>query len=176
MKTLTGTLLTLILFGLITNSPVWARGSDGQRSVIGGGGSGGSSFRGSSGGRSHFGGGHRHFRHTHNRFNLGINLGGYYGSGFYGSGFYGSGFYGYPYRYGFRYPRPYYYPRTYVYQSPVIIPSAPTVYIQRETSAAASAQPRTNYWHYCRNPEGYYPYVKQCPEGWLQVAPQPAPQ
>ena len=42
--------------------------------------------------------------------------------------------------------------------------------------APAPPQPQpqaSNYWHYCRNPEGYYPYVKNCPEGWLQVAPQP---
>jgi hypothetical protein len=35
------------------------------------------------------------------------------------------------------------------------------------------SQGSSNYWHYCRNPEGYYPYVKNCPNGWLQVAPQP---
>ncbi len=29
-------------------------------------------------------------------------------------------------------------------------------------------------WHYCRNPEGYYPYVKLCPAGWEMVAPHPA--
>ena len=39
------------------------------------------------------------------------------------------------------------------------------------------AQPATasqaNYWHYCRSAEGYYPYVKECPDGWEQVAPTP---
>ena len=29
------------------------------------------------------------------------------------------------------------------------------------------------YWYFCRKPEGYYPYVKQCPEGWMKVVPTP---
>lgn len=29
------------------------------------------------------------------------------------------------------------------------------------------------YWYYCANPEGYYPYVKQCPGGWQRVIPTP---
>jgi len=27
------------------------------------------------------------------------------------------------------------------------------------------------YWYYCRNPQGYYPYVTSCPGGWVQVIP-----
>jgi len=27
------------------------------------------------------------------------------------------------------------------------------------------------YWYYCRKPEGYYPYVKKCPDGWMKVVP-----
>ncbi len=27
------------------------------------------------------------------------------------------------------------------------------------------------YWYYCQNPAGYYPYVSQCPGGWLTVVP-----
>jgi hypothetical protein len=34
-------------------------------------------------------------------------------------------------------------------------------------------QPQTNYWYYCQDPEGYYPDVDVCPDGWQQVAPQP---
>jgi hypothetical protein len=29
----------------------------------------------------------------------------------------------------------------------------------------------SNYWHYCRNPAGYYPEVQACTSGWLQVVP-----
>jgi hypothetical protein len=36
------------------------------------------------------------------------------------------------------------------------------------------AQPSPEYWYYCSNPEGYYPYVQQCPGGWQQVTPTPS--
>lgn len=152
-----GIFFVFLLTVLTINQGVCGRGGHGHGSFIGG------------GGHSH---GHRHFGHSH--YNLGFGFSGFYGPGFYGPGFYGPGFYGYPYPYGYSYPGSYYYPRGY-YSSPLIAPSAPTVYIQRETPAATSTQPaQTNYWYYCRNPDGYYPYVKECPEGWLQVAPQPA--
>ena len=32
-------------------------------------------------------------------------------------------------------------------------------------------QPQTNYWYYCQDPEGYYPNVEECPDGWQQVVP-----
>ncbi len=167
----------LMLTGLTINHSVWARpGHSSSGSVIGGGGGGGGGSRGG-GGHMHSGGSHRHFNHGHRHHNhIGIGFGGFYSPGFFGPGFFGSGYYGgYPYSYRYRYPSAYYYPNNY-YSSPFIAPSGPTVYIQREAPAAAPAQQTTNYWYYCRNPEGYYPYVKQCPEGWLQVAPQPTPQ
>jgi len=40
------------------------------------------------------------------------------------------------------------------------------------------AQPETqpqDYWYYCQNPQGYYPYVRQCPSGWQTVVPPPSP-
>lgn len=117
------------------------------------------------------GGGHGH-RHSH--LNIGIGVGGYYpgfyGSGFYGSSFYGPGFYGYR-SYGYD---PFFYRPYYSYPQTVVVPVTPPVYIQREQPRPA--QPQVNYWHYCQNPEGYYPYVKSCPGGWLQVAPQPSAQ
>src|ERR1700681_633280 len=27
------------------------------------------------------------------------------------------------------------------------------------------------YWYYCADPEGYYPYVQNCPTAWMLVAP-----
>ena len=42
----------------------------------------------------------------------------------------------------------------------------------------ANGQPETqpqSYWYYCQNPQGYYPYVQQCPEGWQTVVPAPPP-
>lgn len=114
------------------------------------------------------GGRHGHRHHGHNHFNFGIGIGGYY-PGFYGSGFYGTGF---GYR-SFGYD-PFFYRPFYNYPPTVVVPVTPPVYIQREQPRPV--QPQTSYWHYCQNPEGYYPYVKSCPDGWLQVAPQPPAQ
>lgn len=102
----------------------------------------------------------------------------YYGYGGRRSGFYGSYSFGIPYTP--YYYRPYYggygYPPfpSYSYYPPVVIvPATPPVYIQ-QPSALTASPPETNYWHYCENPAGYYPYVKKCPGGWLKVAPQPS--
>lgn len=113
--------------------------------------------------------------HGHSHWSIGL---GYYGPGFYGGyGYGGYGYGGYGYRgygyggYGWGYPS-YYYPPAYYYPpQTVIVPTTPPVYIQQQQ--AQPAQPQTNYWYYCQNPDGYYPYVKRCPGGWLQVAPQP---
>jgi hypothetical protein len=70
-----------------------------------------------------------------------------------------------------RYPDPYFYPPyPYGYPPVVVVPAQPQTYI--EQAPAPAAQP-SNDWYYCRTPEGYYPYVKQCPGGWQRVAPQP---
>lgn len=34
---------------------------------------------------------------------------------------------------------------------------------------------QTGYWYYCTDPEGYYPYVRDCPRGWMQVVPSSPP-
>jgi hypothetical protein len=109
-------------------------------------------------GGGHFGGHH----HGHSHLSIGL---GYFGPGFYGGyGYGGYGFGGYGY--------PFYYPPSYSYPQTVIVPTSPPVYIQQPQ--AQPVQPQTSYWYYCQNPEGYYPYIKDCPVGWLQVAPQPA--
>lgn len=112
---------------------------------------------------------HSAWAHGHSHFSIGL---GYYGPGFYGGygyGGYGFGRYGFG-GYGYGYPF-YYYPPVYSYPQTVIVPTTPPVYIQQQD--VQPTQPRSNYWYYCRDPDGYYPYVKNCPEGWLQVAPQP---
>ena len=106
--------------------------------------------------------------HKHSHFNLGISVGGGYYPGFYGSGFYGPGFYGYR---SYGYPDPFFSRPYYRHPPTVVVPVTPPVYIQQEQVRPVRQQ--TNYWHYCQNPEGYYPYVKNCPGGWLQVASQP---
>ncbi len=35
----------------------------------------------------------------------------------------------------------------------------------------APDQQQPEYWYYCQNPQGYYPYVKSCPGGWIPVVP-----
>ena len=71
----------------------------------------------------------------------------------------------YPY-----YPYPYYaYPPTVVVRE-----APPTQYI--EQSSPDTAQPQQQgYWYYCADSKAYYPYVKDCPAGWLKVAPQSQP-
>ena len=117
----------------------------------------------------HHGGGHHH---NYGGYGLGLGLG---VMGGYGLGYYGNRALYYPPAYGYA-PRYGYAPN---YGYPVAaVPAVPPVYIQQQEVAQVPPQARaaTNYWHYCRNPEGYYPYVKNCPDGWMQVAPQPSPQ
>jgi hypothetical protein len=180
MKNLKFICLIAALLGLVISDPAFARGGQGAGNSVSGGGSRGFSgggHRGFSGGARHFrgghrsfGGSHRHFSsghshsgHSHNRYNFGFNLG-YYSPAYYGYRPYG-------YRYRSYYRSPYYGYPSYYQRA---LPSTQIVYVQREE--IKPVQPQANYWHYCRNPEGYYPYVKKCPEGWLQVAPQPAVQ
>ena len=102
----------------------------------------------------------------------GMSHGGWHGGGWHGRHhffgprvFLGVGvaapFWWYPY--GYAYPYPYAYP---AYSTPEVVESSPQTYIQQDTQAQ-------QYWYYCQSPQGYYPYVKECPGGWQQVAPQP---
>ncbi|HTT07176.1 MAG TPA: hypothetical protein VMH34_00055 [Gammaproteobacteria bacterium] len=83
-------------------------------------------------------------------------------------------FWGWPYSY---YPYPYYSPYYYspYYYPPVsqMYDQEPPVYVQRNDTQAAT--PPANYWYYCSDPQGYYPYVQNCSVSWMQVVPQ-APQ
>lgn len=117
----------------------------------------------------HIGGHHHHGGHGHLR--LGINMGGYYNPGFFGAGVYNPGAYGYR---SYGYPNQFLNVPAYSYPPTVVAPVTPPVYIQQEQPRPVQTQ--ANYWHYCQKPEGYYPYVRSCPGGWLQVAPQPAAQ
>ena len=69
--------------------------------------------------------------------------------------------FGYPF-----YPNYPYYP--YYAAPPVVSPPEAEVYVQPAPQAE-----ETGYWYYCRDPEGYYPYVKRCPNGWMRVVPSP---
>lgn len=75
--------------------------------------------------------------------------------------------------FSYRYYPYYSYPYNYPYYPPTVIttPPAPPVYIEQAKPEVRDYP--AGYWYYCRNPDGYYPYVKTCPEGWLRVDPLP---
>jgi hypothetical protein len=111
-------------------------------------------------------------RHSH-RIGFGISFGGggyypgYYGSGIYGPGVWSPGFYGYR-PYGYWDP---FFMRPPVYVMPPTTPVRPPVYVQRQEFNSTS--PQAGYWHYCQNPAGYYPTVKNCSQSWILVPPRP---
>lgn len=76
---------------------------------------------------------------------------------------------------GFGFWDPWYYPYypypSYRYYTPptVVVPQEPQEYVLPES------QQETGYWYYCRNPQGYYPYVERCPSGWMKVVPDSVP-
>lgn len=69
----------------------------------------------------------------------------------------------------FYYPAPIYpYPNPYV-------PGTVTVINNPAPPEAPPAQaPAAQYWYHCTAPEGYYPYVSECPGGWTKVPATPA--
>ncbi len=71
-----------------------------------------------------------------------------------------------PWWWGPAYP---YYPYPYYAAPPVVVQQSPPVYVQPQ---APPQQPA--YWYYCPNSQTYYPYVKECPGGWLTVVPPAA--
>jgi hypothetical protein len=75
---------------------------------------------------------------------------------------------------GYYYPAPYYAAPVY-YPAPIVVQSAPPVYVERNDAppAAAPAPQSQNYWYYCAGSKTYYPYVKECPGGWQRVSPTP---
>jgi hypothetical protein len=139
----------------------------------GGGVQGTTGFRGGAGG---FRGGAAVFRHGAGSFRGREGFrGGDFGRGFYGRGFYGGGFgavgglvfdpafdwefgpFYEPYDYGFYDPYAYAEP-------PILVPPLPAPGI-----APAPAVPGSQYWYYCANPAGYFPYIRQCQVPWQTV-------
>ena len=77
--------------------------------------------------------------------------------------FIGSGFWwGLPWWWGPAYP---YYPTP-----SAVLQEAPIVYIHQDP-----APQEPYYFYYCPNPAGYYPYIKDCPPGWMTVLPPADP-
>jgi hypothetical protein len=72
--------------------------------------------------------------------------------------------------YPYYYPRPYYWP--YYYPPAVVVPSSPPTYVERADEQDEAAAP-SSYWHYCADPPGYYPDVRECGQEWQRVPPRP---
>ncbi len=103
------------------------------------------------GGHRHHGGFHHGHHgghhHGHGRTHVGVAIG---APLYWGRGWYGDPYYDYPYAYRYR---------------PALVASEPPVYVERGVT------PATGLWYFCGNPQGYYPYVKQCSTPWRTVAP-----
>ena len=110
--------------------------------------------------------------------------GGHYGGrGYYGGYYRGRGYYGGYYRSGlgvwlgwpgwyYPYNNPYYYPYSPNYYPPAVsVPSSPQEYIERPQRDDDSTS--SGIWHYCPESKSYYPYVKECPDGWQTVPAHP---
>jgi hypothetical protein len=99
----------------------------------------------------------------------------------------------YPWRYYYPYPPAYYPPPAVTYPPAVItVPgSPPPLYVEKRYSSGAAQSPapqgpaaqgpeaqaaqQAPTWYYCPSAKGYYPYVRDCPEGWQAVPPHPPP-
>ncbi|MBI3329084.1 MAG: hypothetical protein HYZ81_20570 [Nitrospinae bacterium] len=59
------------------------------------------------------------------------------------------------------------------YLAPPVVVAPPPVYVEQPPPPQSPPPPQ--YWYYCEDPKGYYPYVQQCPGGWMQVVPSTIP-
>ena len=71
-------------------------------------------------------------------------------------------------------PYPYRYYSPYAEEPPVIVQQQPDVIIQAAPQQQAPP-PEQAYWYYCLEKQTYYPYVTECPSGWMKVVPTPPP-
>jgi hypothetical protein len=106
------------------------------------------------------------WRHGRIVFGTGVFVGGpFWGGCCWGRPWWGPGWGWDP----FWYPPPYY-----SYAPPVVIREEPQVYVQQPPAHPAPQSEEASYWYYCADAKAYYPYVQQCPAGWLKVVPQTA--
>ena len=61
-----------------------------------------------------------------------------------------------------------------IYPYPTYIP--PAIVVQ-QAPPVPTGLPPAQYWYYCDNPQGYYPYVASCNSAWrpVPVTPPPSP-
>lgn len=106
-------------------------------------------------------------------------------AGAHGGGFHGGGFHGHQgFHHGFRGRvvigggvfigpgwGPYWDPYGYPYYSPAYAAAAYPLPMVAEPATYVQQQGSASYWYYCESARAYYPYVQQCPTGWLTVVP-----
>lgn len=64
----------------------------------------------------------------------------------------------------------YFYPfPIFPYPNPYIPGTIVVVQTRDSGSSPPPAEAPVQYWYYCAAPEGYYPYVSECPGGWTAV-------
>ena len=115
----------------------------------------------------HHSGGHYygHGSHHHGGWYGGWGVGYYPYAYWWGPRIYAYPSWWWPYPYTYSYPYTYPYPS---YQPPARVIEQPPAYSEPE-------QRQPHYWYYCQNPQGYYPYIKSCPGGWMRVVPEGTP-
>ena len=65
------------------------------------------------------------------------------------------------------------YARPVVVHAPMYTP-VPVIYPEPQVVVRTPPPPPpAQYWHYCADASAYYPYVRQCPGGWMKVLPEP---
>lgn len=69
----------------------------------------------------------------------------------------------------------YYYGAPVYYGPPPVIVAQPPWYAQPQPAYVQRGQAESDYWYYCENPQGFYPYIKSCPGGWMKVVPETVP-
>jgi len=79
-----------------------------------------------------------------------------------------------PYWYPPYYYPPAYYPPPAPYPTPLV--TEPQSFIQQAPFEGTPAAESVSYWYYCEGAKAYYPYVRECPGGWLEVVPPVAPE
>jgi hypothetical protein len=104
-------------------------------------------------------------RHDRDRFGFGFGFG--FGDPWWGWG--PADYWGYPYPYYYP-PYPYYYPPDPAYYA---APQGPPPQAQAPAPSQFTGAPPQQFWYYCDNPQGYYPYVQNCGAAWKQVAATP---
>ncbi len=63
----------------------------------------------------------------------------------------------------------YFYPNAGLPGPAIVVQTPPT-----PAQSTTTTPPPPQYWYYCRSAKRYYPYVRQCPNGWQKVPARPS--